>query len=154
MELHDLGDTLSAQQSKHHGTTLSAQQSKRVLADSDWGNMHLVNYLDEVAVQRDVCRSLDNAPRVRIARFSSVSAFGEKLQVDLSFSDDLIAVRAMNVPPIIPCLCPFVRRTPEMCGMFFEVRGLGSSIRLSVSGFMKAGSGGMRRRRIFVLSRE
>ena len=45
----------------------SAQQLKGVFADSDGGNAHLLNYVDEAFGQREVCKAFDTVPRALIA---------------------------------------------------------------------------------------
>ena len=54
----------------------SAKPLKRVLADSDGGDMHLLNYVDGALEQREVCRAFDKGPHVPIfMRGSTVSMF-------------------------------------------------------------------------------
>ena len=57
----------------------SAQQLKRVLANSDGGNVQLLACADEVSGQPEVCRASDEAPRVPIAGASAGSMFSDKL---------------------------------------------------------------------------
>ena len=45
----------------------SARQLKRVLADTEAGNSHLVNHVDEVLERRGTCRASDKAPHLPIA---------------------------------------------------------------------------------------
>ena len=56
---------------------VSAQQLKQVLADSDRGNVNLVNYADKVLEQRAVCRAFDDAPRASISGTLTASMFHE-----------------------------------------------------------------------------
>ena len=58
---------------------------------------HLVNHVDEVSENCDVCRAFDKAPRVPIAGASAVSMFNEKAQVDLPSLGDLVVAHAMDV---------------------------------------------------------
>ena len=61
----------------------SVPQPMRVLVDSDWDTVHLLNYVDEVLGRFDGCGAFDWAPQVSIAVTSTVSTFNEKLQADL-----------------------------------------------------------------------
>ena len=65
---------------------------------------HLVNHVDAASETCDVCWAFDKAPHIPIAGTSTVSAFNEKIQVDLLFLDDLIAVHGVDVfsryPPL------------------------------------------------------
>ena len=67
----------------HRGRT-SAQQVRRVSADSDGDNVHLLTRVDDVSEQLEVCRAFDKATRDTGAGTSTVALFKEKLQVDLS----------------------------------------------------------------------
>ena len=83
----------------------SAQQWRRLLAGSNGDSMHLVNYVDEVLEQCEVCRAMDKAPQVPTAGTSASSKFFEELEVDVLFLDDITTMRAMaalpeNPPPI------------------------------------------------------
>ena len=84
----------------------SATQLKRVLVDSDGGMSHLVNQVDQVLETCDVCRAFDKAPHIPIAGTTTVSAFNEKVQVDLLFLGDLIVAHAMDVFPKYSLLHP------------------------------------------------
>ena len=63
----------------------SSRRLWRVLAGSEGGNPHLVNYVDDVLGRYEICRALDKAPRVPIAAASAVSMFYVRAQVDLLF---------------------------------------------------------------------
>ena len=95
----------------------SANQSTRVLVDSDGGMPHLANYVDEVLENCEVRWAPDKAPHVPIAGTCAVSMFTQKAQVDLRFSSDLIALRAMDVSPKYSPLPPVPPKNPQ------EVRG-------------------------------
>ena len=73
----------------------SAQELERVLGNSDGDNMHLLTSVDEAFEQWEVRRSSDKAPHVPIADTSTASRSNEKLQVDLPFLGDAIALRAL-----------------------------------------------------------
>ena len=59
----------------------------------------LLRHVEEVVNQCDVCKAFDKAPHTPIAGTSAVAMFNEKLQVDLLFLDDLIALHIMAVFP-------------------------------------------------------
>ena len=61
----------------------SSQQLKRAMAEADGRANSLTQYVDEVVSNCDVCRVFDSAPAIPVAGTSSVSAFNEKLQIDL-----------------------------------------------------------------------
>ena len=61
----------------------SATQLRRVLVDSESGMSHLVSQVGQVLETCDVCRAFDKAPHIPIAGAATVSAFNEKVQVDL-----------------------------------------------------------------------
>ena len=82
-------------------------------ADSDGGISHLANYVDEVLENCDVCRASEAAPRVPIAGTSAVSMFNEEVQVDLLFSDDLVAAHAMDVFSRYSLLRPDQAKNPQ-----------------------------------------
>ena len=75
----------------------SALQIKRVSADSARDNLHPLRRVDEVLEHRDVRAAFDRAPHVPIAGTPSVSAPNGKLQVDLLFLGDIVALRVMDV---------------------------------------------------------
>ena len=56
----------------------------------------LVAHVDGVLGNCEVCRAFDKAPHLPVAGTSSVSCFNERIQVDLLFSGDIIAVHAMD----------------------------------------------------------
>ena len=66
--------------------------------DSDGENTHLVDCVDEVSEQCDICRASDKAPHVPTAGAATVKMSKSKLQVGLLFLGDLIALRATGVP--------------------------------------------------------
>ena len=86
----------------------SAQQLRRVLADSDAGNMRLADGVAAVLEQRGVHRSFDTAPHLPFAGRPTFYMFNEKLQVYLLFW----------------AVC-FVRTDPKKCGAPPAVRGSG-----------------------------
>ena len=74
----------------------STQQMKRVLADSEGGNLHLVASANEELAQREVCQAFDRAPHVPAAGTSIVAMLSEKLLADLLFLGDIIALQTMD----------------------------------------------------------
>ena len=75
----------------------SARQVKRVLVNSAGETMHLVNYEDEVLEHCEARRAFEKAPHELSVGPSTASTPSEKLQVDSTFSDDAIALRATDV---------------------------------------------------------
>ena len=97
----------------------SATQLRRVLVDPDGGMSHLVNHVDKALETWGACRAFDKAPHIPIAGTTTVSAFNEKVQVDLLFLDDLIVVRAMDVFSKYSLLRPAHSKKPqEPCDVF------------------------------------
>ena len=81
----------------------SAQRLKRVLVDSDGGDMRVANFVDGLLGRCLVCRAFDNAPRIPIAATSAMSISDEKMRVDHLFPGDIIALRAIGcVPEVFP----------------------------------------------------
>ena len=75
----------------------SATQIKRVLVDAEGGTQSLIQHVDEVASQRDTCKAFERAPRIPISGTSTVSMFNERLQMDLLFLEDIVALHFMDV---------------------------------------------------------
>ena len=75
----------------------SANQLMRVLKYPESGNSHSVNFVGEGPEHCAVCKAFEKAPHVPIAGTSTVSMFNEKVQVDLAFLEDLIALHAMDM---------------------------------------------------------
>ena len=97
----------------------SAQQLKRVLADSVWNNMDLVGCVDEVMAQCEGRQASDKAPHVPEAGTSTVAMFNGKLQADLLFLDDVIALRFIDVLSKYFLLVPVRAKDPqEVWGAF------------------------------------
>ena len=95
----------------HRGRT-SAQQVRRVSADSDGDNVHLLTRVDDVSEQLEVRRVFDKATRDPAAGASTVVLFKEKLQVDLASSGDIIAVNATDASSKYFLLIPFRSKNP------------------------------------------
>ena len=91
----------------------STQQMKRVLADSEGGNLHLVASANEELAQREVCQAFDRAPHVPAAGTSIVAMLSEKLLADLLFLGDIIALRLMDVFSKYSFLIPVRARNPQ-----------------------------------------
>ena len=75
----------------------SAQQLRRVLVDSDGGNIHLLTCAGEALAQREACQACEQAPYIPAAGASTVAMFSEKLLADLPCSEDVIATHVMDV---------------------------------------------------------
>ena len=101
----------------------SATQLKRVPVDSAGGMSHLVNQVGQVLETCDVCRAFDKAPHIPIAGATAVSAFNEKVQVDLLFVDDLVVVHAMDVFRSTPFVARRKPKIPMKSGAFFALVG-------------------------------
>ena len=75
----------------------SATQSKRVLVDAKGDTQSSIQHVDDVVSQRDACKAFAKPPRIPISGTSSVSTFNERLQTDLLFLDDIVALRILDV---------------------------------------------------------
>ena len=106
----------------------SAQQPKGVLVDSDGGNMLLSKCLDEVLEHCEECGAVEKVPHEPVAGTSAVSMFRGKLQVDLSFLGDPVALRATDVFPKNSILIPERSKNPQ------ERRDAFCSLRIGISG--------------------
>ena len=73
----------------------SAQQAKRVLVDSEGGNLHRPAHIDEVLERCEGCR----APHAPFAGTSMVSMFNEKQRVDPLFLGEIVALHVIDVFP-------------------------------------------------------
>ena len=65
--------------------------------DSDRGNMHVANHAGSVLGQHDARLAVTKAPHVLVAGVPTASMFNDKLQVDLLFLGDLIALHTADV---------------------------------------------------------
>ena len=90
-----------------------AQQLKRVVADSEKGNMHLLTCVDEVCARREVCQAFEKAPHAPAGGTSTVAMFNERLQVGLLVLGDIIALRVMYVYSKYSLRVPVRARTPQ-----------------------------------------
>ena len=100
----------------------SARQLSQVPIDSEGGNSHLANYVDEALECRGTRRALDEAPHVPIVAASPASAFNEKVHAGLLFPGDIIALRAMERFPKYSLLLPEQSEIPqEVWGAFCSV---------------------------------
>ena len=84
----------------------------------------LVDCVDEVKAQCEICRAADKAPQTPIAGTPTASTFSEKLQTDLFFEDYAIALRAMDPYSKCPHLVPVRSGTLRRYAMCFAARGL------------------------------
>ena len=102
--------------------------------DSDSGNAHRVNYVDEVLGRCEVRRASDKAPHVPISGTPTASMFNEKVQVDLLFLGDIVALRAMDTYTKNSLLLPVQPKHPQevwgaFCGGWSGIFGPSESIR-------------------------
>ena len=74
---------------------------------------HLVNHVDKALETCDVCRAFDKAPHIPIAGPTAVSAFNEKVHVDLLSLGDLVMARAMDVFSKYSLLRPAQSENPQ-----------------------------------------
>ena len=77
----------------------SAQHLKRVLVDSDGGNMHLITCVAGVPEQCAVCRAFDTTPDAPVAVTSTVAMLMEINGRISGFLGDIIAAHVMDVFP-------------------------------------------------------
>ena len=75
--------------------------------------MHLPTCVDEVLKQREVCQAFGKAPHAPVAGIPTVNVFNEKLQADLLFLVDIIALRIMNVFSKYSLLIPVRTKSPQ-----------------------------------------
>ena len=75
----------------------SAAQIKRVLVDAGGGTQSLVQHVDDVVAQCDVCKAFEKAPHIPTSGTASASMFNGRPKMDLLFSHDAIALRIMGV---------------------------------------------------------
>ena len=69
--------------------------------------------MDEVVRECEIRRAFDAAPAIPVAGTSKVSSFNEKVQVDLLFLGDLIALHVLDVFPRYSLLVPVRPKNPE-----------------------------------------
>ena len=119
----------------------SGQQLERVSLDFDGNNMRLLTCADEVLGQCEVCQAFDTALHAPIAGPSTVAMSNEKLlfstvamsprlpcprlQADLLFSDDIIALRKVDVPPRCARRIPVRAENPREDWGAFHTSGIG-----------------------------
>ena len=106
----------------------SALQVKRVLVYPGGNNTHLSASLDEVLAQCEVCQAVDKAPHAPAAGTSTAATFDEKLEADLLFPDDIIALHGTDVIPKYSLSIPARTQNPQ------EVRGAFCSPAIGVFG--------------------
>ena len=115
-----------------------------MLVDSESDNRHLPTCVDEFLARCEVCQAFEKAPRAPVAETSTVATFNEKLQADLLFLDDIIALRVMGVFSEYSLLIPVRTKSPGKFGMPFAAHGLEFSAHLAASRWMRAGNGRMK----------
>ena len=97
--------------------------------------MSLAHYVDDVSEHCEICRAFDKAKDIPIAGAPAVLTLNRKLQVDLSISDDAIALRAMDPSSKCPLLIPERPQNPQ------EVWDVFRSSRVAIFGRPKGGEG-------------
>ena len=80
-----------------NGGHASATRIKRALVDAEGDRQALIQHVDEVVSQCETCQAFAEAPHLPIAGTSQVAMFNERLQMDLLFFDDIIALHIMDV---------------------------------------------------------
>ena len=91
----------------------SSQQLKRTRALADGKADGLIALADDVVRECETFRAFDVAPAIPVAGTSSVSSFNEKVQVDLLFSGDLIALHVLDLFSRYSPLSPVRSKGPE-----------------------------------------
>ena len=118
----------------------SAQQIESVQADSEGGNLHPLQQVDEELGHCNVGRAFDRAPRVPITETSTVSMFTEKVQVDLLFLGDVVALRVFGVFSKYSLSLQRTPRIPKKYGALPRMCGLRFFGRRSVPRWMQGGA--------------
>ena len=118
---------------------LSAQRIGRVSVGSEGGNLHVLRYVDKVSGRCEVCRSLDCTPHVAPSGTPTVSMFNERLQIDLLFLDDIVALHRMDVFSKNSSLYPVRFENPQEAwgafqGLRFEIFRPPKSIQMGEGG--------------------
>ena len=122
----------------------SAQQLKRELVDSGGETTHLANYADEVLELCEVCRATEEDPHEPVVGTSAVSLSNGRVQADALPSDDIVALRAMDVYPKNPSRYQCARKILRKLGpppALHRVGSLGSQL---VFGLATVANGEMR----------
>ena len=127
-----------------------ALQPTREVADSERNNMPLITCVYEVLASCEVCQASEKAPHVPAAGTSTVAMFNEKLQADLLFLDDVIALHIMDVYSKYSLSYRFALRIPRRFGTPSAALGLGFLVLLGASSWAEAGKGRMNCRRNYV----
>ena len=73
----------------------------------------MIQHVDDVVSLRDTCKAFEKAPRIPISGTSPVSMFNERVQMDLLFLDDIIALRIMDVFSKYPILTRVRSKNPQ-----------------------------------------
>ena len=90
--------------------------------------MHLLTYVREVAQEREICRSFDEAPHVPFASTQTVPTFNKGPHAHLLFLGGIVRLRAMDVFSEYPLLISVRSENPQ------EVRGAMYNSRIGVFG--------------------
>ena len=77
----------------------SARQLKRVPGDAGCDNQGILGREGEVLKPHEVCRAFNTVPHSPAADTSSETSLNEKLQAELPYSDDAIALHAAGTYP-------------------------------------------------------
>ena len=75
----------------------SARHIKRVLADAEGDTQSPMQRVGDVVSLCDASRAFEKAPHIPISGTSTAPMFNERLQIDLLFLGDIIALHIMDV---------------------------------------------------------
>ena len=91
----------------------SPQQLKRAMAEADGKANGLIPLVADVAREREICRAFYVAPAIPVACTPSASSSNEKVQVDLLFLGDLVALSVLDIFSRYSPLVPARPKNPE-----------------------------------------
>ena len=73
------------------------KQARRILTDADGVGTDMLNVVDSVARECDVCMAFENTPHFLVAGASLASASNEKVRMDFLVLGNLVTLRAMDL---------------------------------------------------------
>ena len=87
------------------GLHVSSHRLKHNVVDAEGANEGLLDCEGDVQRECEVCQAFEKALRLSVTGTSGVSPFNGKIQMDLPFLDDVIALHAMDMssrsPPLL-----------------------------------------------------
>ena len=83
------------------------------MAEADGKAGELSPLADDVVRGCEICRAFDVAPAIPVAGTSAASSFNERVQVDLLFLGDLIALHVLDLFSRYSLLAPVRAENPE-----------------------------------------